>query len=530
MDQQTLQNNNIQMEQPQMNAPQVNPPQIQRFETGYTKTLKAKFMFFAPLTLAYAIFYTFCMYKNAGGITFPFFIAGTAAYLYLCVTKLGATFKKSNYFLLACAVLISIATPLTGNRDFWFYNKAAIFILIVSVAVGQFYETTGWGFGKHFVSLVAQTFGSFSCILRPFTDAHGYNKEKPKSGSKTFLYVTLGVLIAIPLCVVIIALLSAADAVFRESVKVITDLINVKDATAIAFRILWGFVGTYMFLAFICKKTLKEEVGNSKVFEPVIAITVTSLLSLIYLLFSGIQIAYLFLGNLKLPDGYTYAEYAREGVFQLFAVSVLNLIIVLICISIFRENKALNVILTIFSVCTYVMIASAAMRMYMYVSAYYLSVDRILVIWALATIAILFVGVFINIYKKDFKLFEFFRITVTVCYIILAFARPDYICAKVNLARPDYKDFSYIVELSSDAAEPVYEHLVNNNFEFPAIDNMESLQKLLDAKYTFRYDHDITEEEFGYAYISRMYSDNEGGLTIRTFNFSRNKVSKLFGM
>ena len=118
----------------------------QKFETGYTKTLKAKFMFFAPLTLAYAIFYTFCMYKNAGGITFPFFIAGTAAYLYLCVTKLGATFKKSNYFLLACAVLISIATPFTGNRDFWFYNKAAIFILIVSVAVGQFYETTGWGF------------------------------------------------------------------------------------------------------------------------------------------------------------------------------------------------------------------------------------------------------------------------------------------------------------------------------------------------------------------------------------------------
>ncbi|MBP5299114.1 MAG: hypothetical protein J6Z09_08190, partial [Lachnospiraceae bacterium] len=190
MDQQTLQNENNQFEQPQVNQAQVNPPQIQKFETGYTKTLRAKFMFFAPLTLAYAIFYTFCMYKNAGGITFPFFIAGTAAYLYLCVTKLGATFKKSSYFSLACAVLISIATPFTGDSNFWFYNKCAIFLLVVSVALGQFYDTSKWGLGKYFTAIMRQFFGSLSCIIRPCTDAHEYHKERPRGKSKTFLYVT----------------------------------------------------------------------------------------------------------------------------------------------------------------------------------------------------------------------------------------------------------------------------------------------------------------------------------------------------
>ncbi|MBO4809067.1 MAG: DUF4173 domain-containing protein [Lachnospiraceae bacterium] len=524
MDQQTLQNVNVQVEQPQ-----VNPPQVQKFETGYTKTLKSKFMFFAPLTLAYAIFYTFCMYKNQGGITFPFFIAGTVAYLYLCVTKLGATFKKSSYFSLACAVLIGIATPLTGNEQFWFYNKCAIFMLVVSVALGQFYDTGNWGLGKYFTAFMRQCFGSFSCIIRPFTDAHEYNKDKPKGKSKTFLYVTLGILISIPLCVVVVSLLADADAVFRESVRMITELINVEDATAIAFRILWGFVGTYMFLAYICKKMVKEKTGDSKVFEPIIAITITSILSFIYILFSGIQIAYLFLGNLKLPTGYTYAQYAREGVFQLFGVSLINLVIVLICISIFRESKALNVILTIFTACTYIMIASSAMRMYMYVNAYYLSVDRILVIWALATMAILLVGVLVNIYKKDFKLFDFFRIVVTVCYIVLAFARPDYICAKVNLARPDYKDFSYIVELSSDAAEPVYEHLKSINFGFPEDGNIDTYQRILDSRNIFMYDHDIKEDEYGYAYIYRIADDTEG-MTLRKFNFSLNRAMKLFGL
>ena len=504
-------------------------PLIQKFETGYTKTLKSKFMFFAPLTLAYAIFYTFCMYKNQGGITFPFFIAGTVAYLFLCVTKLGATFKKSSYFSLACAVLISIATPLTGNRTFWFYNSSAVFLLIVSVALGQFYDTEKWGLGKYFTAFMRQCFGCFSCIIRPFTDAHEYNKDKPKGKSKTFLYVTLGVLISIPLCVVVVSLLAAADAVFRESVKMITELINVQDATAIAFRILWGFVGTYMFLAYICKKTIKEKTGDSKVFEPVIAITVTSILSFIYILFSGIQIAYLFLGNLKLPEGYTYAEYAREGVFQLFGVSLLNLVIVLICISIFRESKALNVILTIFSLCTYVMIASAAMRMYMYVSAYSLSVDRILVIWALATMSILLVGVFINIYKKDFKLFEFFRIVVTVCYIVLAFSRPDYICAKVNLAKPDYKDYSYLVELSSDAAEPIYEHMMSLGYEIPEAEKLDDLKWTLEDKYTYIYDPNMDVDGYGYAYMARMIDDTEG-MTLRRFNFSLYKAIKLFGL
>ena len=37
----------------------------------------------------------------------------------------------------------------------------------------------------------------------------------------------------------------------------------------------------------------------------------------------------LFLGKMQLPEGYTYAQYAREGFFQLLAVSILNLILVL---------------------------------------------------------------------------------------------------------------------------------------------------------------------------------------------------------
>ena len=55
-----------------------------------------------------------------------------------------------------------------------------------------------------------------------------------------------------------------------------------------------------------------------------IAITIAAMLTLLYLVFSVIQIVYLFMGNMTLPSGYTYAKYAREGFFQLLAVSVLK--------------------------------------------------------------------------------------------------------------------------------------------------------------------------------------------------------------
>ena len=118
---QTVDNKPVESE----NQAPVTPQPIPIFETGYTKTLKANNMFFGPLTLAYAVFYTFCMYKNQGGITFPFFVVGTVAYLYLCVTKLGITLRKNSYFSMICAVLISVSTVLTGDGWLWGWNKVS---------------------------------------------------------------------------------------------------------------------------------------------------------------------------------------------------------------------------------------------------------------------------------------------------------------------------------------------------------------------------------------------------------------------
>ena len=47
-------------------------------------------------------------------------------------------------------------------------------------------------------------------------------------------------------------------------------------------------------------------------------------------MFCGIQIAVLFAGDVSaLPEGMTYAEYAREGFFQLLLVSGINVAVII---------------------------------------------------------------------------------------------------------------------------------------------------------------------------------------------------------
>lgn len=57
--------------------------------------MRGAFPFFGWASAVYALFYTFCLYKNASGITYPFFVAGTLAYFCLCTRKSGVPLKKT---------------------------------------------------------------------------------------------------------------------------------------------------------------------------------------------------------------------------------------------------------------------------------------------------------------------------------------------------------------------------------------------------------------------------------------------------
>lgn len=511
-------------------------------ETEETKRLKENYNFFGPAAFIYAVFYALCMFRNGSGVTYPFFVAGSLLLLYLSLSKLGTTLKRGSTFYMVSMMLLGISTFLTDDWRIITYNKLGIFLLLMSLLLKQFFDTSGWKLGKYLGSIILAVFACIGELHRPVQDGALYQKSRAEKKSRTVGYVMIGLAISVPILLVVLALLASADAVFLEMIVKVFGGINLPNIMNIIFRIVFMYFFSYMLTAYLCKKQIKEDVKDHRTGEPVIAITVTVMLTFIYLIFSVVQIAGLFLGQLKLPEGYTYAEYARQGFFQLLAVSILNLVIVLVCMSYFRKSKILKIVLTVMSLCTFIMIASSAMRMVIYIRFYYLTFLRILVLWALALLAVLFLGVLVNIHGEKFPLFRYSMAVVTVFYLGLSFSHPDYIIARVNIANTEadsrqwwvdesvepYHDFSYLSRLNADAAPVLVPYLESLGYDLTAFERESAVDYIRDQRRGSddSYLHRYNMGDFGYWWMENLQRRTEN-FGIRTFNLSRYHAMRL---
>lgn len=513
-------------------------------QTEYTSRMKDNFSFFGPATFLYALLYAFCMFRNGSGITFPFFIIGSLLYLCFCLSKLEISLQKGSAFYMVSMMLLAVSTFCTDDGRIIALNKTGIFVLMMSLLLHQFYNTSKWRLGKYLCSILELVCCCLGEIGRPFTDGSAYYKQRGNR-NKTAVYVILGGIIAIPLLALVIVLLGEADAVFRQWTDRFFENLNLANIFNVLFRIAFIFFASYMLISYLCKKSIKEEVKDKRKGEPALAITVTGLLSVIYLLFSGIQIIYLFLGKMQLPEGYTYAMYAREGFFQLLAVSILNLIIVLVALSYFKENSVLKIVLTTMSLCTFIMIVSSALRMIIYIRYYYMTFLRIFVLWALVVLFLLFAGVIISIYREKFPLFRYSMVVVTVLYLLLSFSHPDYMIARVNVANASeddtmmravseedffqsseyYHDFRYLSNLSADAAPVILPYMEEMGYDLKLFYEEDIWDS---GAYDYHSGGRNTVNGFGYYYLAKLQESCDS-FSLRTYNISRHMALRIIG-
>jgi len=416
-------------------------------ETAETKNLKKQFPIFARAAAIYAVFYAFCLYQNPDGVTYPLFALGLLIYFRYCFQKIGFQRKKSSIFYETSIFLLSISVFLTDSYQLNKITKQGILLLTLVYLLHAVYEDQEWDFVKYFTATFITLFSFIANIFTPFTHATEYAEKNPADETRTYTikYILIGLAASIPVLFVIIVLLSTADIVFDSYIWDLLNKINIWNMISISCLIICAFFTAYCVLAGLCQKKVKEECPNRRNLEPIPVIIVTGLVTAVYLLFCTIQIVYLF-GKVQsifltsditaqgmLPNGYTYAEYARQGFFQLLVVCLLNLGMVLFCTTFFRENRLLKTLLTIICACTYIMLASSAYRMFLYISSYGLTFLRVIVLWALAVIAILMAGTMMHLFSSHFPLFRFGVAVVSVCYIGLAFSHPDYYIAKYNM-------------------------------------------------------------------------------------------------
>ncbi|HAF27139.1 MAG TPA: hypothetical protein DCG85_07490 [Lachnospiraceae bacterium] len=477
------------------------------------------------LCLCYALFYTFCLYKNHRGITYPFFSAATIISYVLVSKAMGKKIKKLSYAFMIFIMLLSVHVFTTTSEPLIVFDKIFVFALFFIMFLYDNYDDSSWDVSRYFLAIMATIFSSIQFAFDPIIDGRNIKIDMKikaetanaaetgeKAGKGTIGYVFLGLAIAVPILCIVLPLLASSDAVFSNFLSSIYDLEFDADVVGVLFTILFIFVAGYALIKRLYHKEywLNEPVTDKRVHTPVVAITISAVLLVFYVIYSGIQIIYLFLGFGTLPDDYTYAEYAHEGFFQLVFVCLINLILVLICRKYSKDDKVLKVMLTCISACTYVMLFSSAYRMILYISVYGLTFLRVYVIWALIVIALIMGGTVAFVFSDRVPFVKYAIFTVIFTWTIFAFSYPDKYIASYNIEHG--LDVRYARNhLSSDAA-PV---IAKNKDMFIINPDGDKNEKLWDIY--------VTECEFKYG--------PDGNLNdIRKFNISEYNALRALGI
>lgn len=348
------------------------------------------------LLVGYGFIYLFTgiMERWAYSVFTVFYAAVVLLYLWAKGRKPPA----ESWFWLG--VMLAVGIP------FAFWTVLSIFHIPALMAAAAYWtlsasgrlldgRTSQWVFFDGWNALAAVPFGNFGCQVRVlFFSGEEETEEGKRRRHGAAASVLLGVLLAVPALIIILPLLSSADAGFEHLAGELVRYIE-EHLLMTFIRIIFAVpVSLYLFgLIFggitgrktdcIRKEKLQETGRKIRVIPDAAVCTALGILCMIYVLFIGIQGNYLFSAFAgSIPEDFTYAEYARRGFFELCQIGAWNLIL-LGCAGMFsrsrsREHRGLSFLTILLSVLTLLLIATAMSKMSMYISVYGLTVNRIL--------------------------------------------------------------------------------------------------------------------------------------------------------
>ncbi|HEX2194817.1 MAG TPA: DUF4173 domain-containing protein [Candidatus Limnocylindria bacterium] len=210
--------------------------------------------------------------------------------------------------------------------------------------------------------------------------------------------VLRGIVIAVPLVLLFVALFSAADAVFANYAERLlewdVDLSGLIGRTMVALIVTWLAAGVLGFVARPGDEFAEREGMSAWARRPrggtIEVVTVLAALNAVFLAFVILQATYLFGGQDTLAaTGLIYAEYARRGFFELLAVAFVVAALVLATESFVRTRTlAYRAALIGLVLMTLVVLASAFLRLRLYQDAYGWTELRFYVLAAIIWLAI----------------------------------------------------------------------------------------------------------------------------------------------
>ena len=246
------------------------------------------------------------------------------------------------------------------------------------------------------------------------------------------------------LLAVLVPVLASADALFAAATADLRDFFTLHFTDAVWKAILAGVMTPFFFglLYFLRQPTpLRRKEGPSRGGADSLAFAIVlAAAAALYLLFLGVQSAGLLGGAEYLARKHiSYAEWARSGFFQMVGVTALNLTLLLAAVQWSRREgaawRAVRFLSALLTAESLVLLASAAVRMTLYVEAYGLSFKRCMTYWGMGMMAAFLLAAAWKVRRPDFR---FCRVAFPLAlagWLLIHCVPVDYLVAKDQVDR-----------------------------------------------------------------------------------------------
>ena len=408
-------------------------------------------------SLILSILHSILFYNSKFGISVLLF-AITAIFIFIKILENKKVIKNRKAYILSVPIILLSSTYFIFNNIFFNTINILVIMLLFSIMlITAIFEKI------EIIQIIEKIFLLFfgaldyldkaikTIINNIFKFKKIKNKEKIKENKK-IKQIIIGVIISLPILIIIVSLLTSADAIFQNAftkiyiiIRNIIFSVNIESIISIIIRLILIFIIFIYLLSLMFNLIKKSSIFNKALeksqtkninIDGIILNTILTILNIIYLIFTITQT--IFLMEQIRNGGTNHAEYARMGFFQLMAVSAINFVIILISNlnkkeenkSVKKYTKIMNILIAIFTI---VILISSMIRMSLYEQEYGYTFLRLMVYAIEITELILIIPTIAYIINKKIKIIKIYFIIITCAYIIVNYLNIDYLIAKRNI-------------------------------------------------------------------------------------------------
>lgn len=330
------------------------------------------------------------------------------------------------------------------------------------------------------------------------------NRIMMKSG--VVRQIIFGVILAVPLLFIVIQLLMTADESFQQFIQRMFYFEWNVNIMEFGFRIAFILVAALFFFCIfqVLGRQTKWDIEINQIKEirampGVMAATILLLLNMVYILFIAFQFSYFFQGDLE--AGFTYADYARRGFFELILVTLINWALLLGSMKRVQEKVKgvkvfLKVLYSALIIASGVLLASAWQRLALYEEMYGYTVDRLLAHSFMLFLVVIFAYTLIRVWLVNLPILHFYLISAFLFYTLMNVVNIEEIIVESNLARYEESgkvDIHYLDYLGAEGVKG----LIYLYEQDPAIPELKQL--LNEKKEQLRTSNDSSWQSFNFA-------------------------------